>query len=108
VYGVTEVSNGLQVRMLDGSRRGDLLQALMLDSFVPTTVDAKVRDGIVALTGTAPWRYQRDEAEFLTASVPSVADPPATAIEPGSVAWRATWGPAICGGCRAGVGGSKQ
>ena len=78
VYGVTEVNNELQVRMLDSSRRddadlrGDVLQALMLDSLVPMTVDAKVRDGIVTLTGTAPWQYQRDEAEFLTASVPGV------------------------------------
>ena len=44
----------------------------MLDSLVPMTVDAKVRDGFVTLTGTAPWQYQRDEAEFLTASVPGV------------------------------------
>jgi osmotically-inducible protein OsmY len=78
VYGVTEVSNELQVRMLDSRRddadlRGDVLQALMLDSFVPMTVDAKVRDGVVTLTGTAQWQYQRDEAEFLTASVPGVS-----------------------------------
>jgi osmotically-inducible protein OsmY len=79
VYGVTEVSNELQVRMLDSSRRhdadlrGDVLQALMLDSLVPMTVDAKVRDGVVTLTGTAQWKYQRDEAEFLTASVPGVS-----------------------------------
>ena len=79
VYGVTEVSNELQVRMLDSSKRddadlhGDVLQALMLDSFVPMTVDAKVRDGVVTLTGTAQWQYQRDEAEFLTASVPGVS-----------------------------------
>jgi osmotically-inducible protein OsmY len=79
VYGVTEVSNELQVRILDGSKRenddlrGDVLQALMLDNLVPMTVDAKVRDGFVTLTGTADWQYQRDEAEFLTASVPGVA-----------------------------------
>ena len=78
VYGVTEVSNELQVRMLDRSKRedadlrGDVLQALMLDSGVPMTVDATVRDGFVTLTGTADWQYQRDEAEFLTASVPGV------------------------------------
>ena len=36
-------------------------------------MDAKVRDGLVALTGTAQWQYQRDEAEFLTASVPGVS-----------------------------------
>ncbi len=70
VYGVTEVSNELQVQMQmldrrrdDADLRGDVLQALMLDSGVPMTVDAKVRDGIVTLTGTAPWQYQRDEAE---------------------------------------------
>jgi osmotically-inducible protein OsmY len=79
VYGVTEVSNELQVRMLDGRRRddadlrGDVLQALMLDCLVPMTVDAKVRDGVVTLTGTAQWQYQQDEAEFLTASVPGVS-----------------------------------
>jgi osmotically-inducible protein OsmY len=79
VYGVTEVNNELQVRMLDSSRRydadlrGDVLQALMLDSLVPMTVDAKVRDGVVTLTGTAQWQYQRDEAEFLTASVHGVS-----------------------------------
>ena len=78
VYGVTEISNELQVRVLDGSKRndadlrGDVLRALMLDSLVPNTVDAKARDGYVTLTGTAQWKYQRDEAEFLTASVPGV------------------------------------
>ncbi len=78
VYGVTEVSNELQVQMLNGSKRddadlrGDVLQALMLDSLVPKTVDAKIQDCFVALTGTAEWQYQRDEAEFLTASVPGV------------------------------------
>ena len=79
VHGVTELSNELKVRILDGSRRydadlrGDVLQALMLDCLVPMTVDAKVRDGVVTLTGTAPWQYQRDEAEFLTASVHGVS-----------------------------------
>ena len=78
MFGVTEVDNQLQVRVLAGSRRddadlrGDVLQALMLDSLVPMTVDAKVRDGYVTLTGTADWQYQRDEAEFLTAGVPGV------------------------------------
>ena len=78
VYGVTEISNELQVQVLDGRRRadadlrGDVLQALMLDSHVPMTVDAQARDGYVTLTGAAPWQYQRDEAEFLTASVPGV------------------------------------
>ena len=78
VYGVTEVSNELQVQMLNGSKRDDadlrddVLQALMLDSLVPKTMDAKVRNCFVTLTGTADWQYQRDEAELLTASVPGV------------------------------------
>jgi osmotically-inducible protein OsmY len=78
VFGVTEISNELQVRLLDGSRRkdadlrGDVLQALMLDSLVPMTVDAKARDGYVTLTGTVQWHYQRDEAELLAASVSGV------------------------------------
>jgi len=78
VYGVTEISNELQVQLLNGSKRndadlrGDVLRALMLDSLVPKTVDAKVRDGFVTLAGTTQWQYQRDEAEFLTASVPGV------------------------------------
>ena len=77
VYGVTGVSNQLYVRALDDGRddtdlRGDVLDALMLDGLIPMTVDAKVRDGFVTLTGTALWHYQRDEAELLTASVPGV------------------------------------
>ena len=78
VYGVTDISNELHVPMLNGSKRddtevrGDVLQALMLDRLVPTTVDAEVRGGFVTLVGTAQWQYQRDEAEFLAASVPGV------------------------------------
>ncbi|HTQ89064.1 MAG TPA: BON domain-containing protein [Streptosporangiaceae bacterium] len=78
VYGVTDVSDQLHVQLLNGSKRddagvrGDVRQALRLDRLVPTSVDAKVRDGVVTLTGTAQWQYQRDEAEFLAASVPGV------------------------------------
>jgi osmotically-inducible protein OsmY len=78
MYGVTDISNELRVQLLDGSKRddtearGDVLQARMLDRLVPTTVDAKVLGGFVTLTGTAQWQYQRDEAEFLAASVPGV------------------------------------
>src|SRR6476660_10226382 len=69
VYGVTSVDNSLQVRLMNDAKRGDaevrgdVLQALMLDSLVPSTVDAKVDDGLVTLTGGANWQYQRDEAE---------------------------------------------
>lgn len=93
VFGVTGVSNELQVRILNASRRddadlrGDVLQALMLDSLIPTAVDAKVEDGWVTLTGTADWQYQRDEAEFITANVPGVVgidDEITLTIGPGS------------------------
>src|ERR1700754_1196733 len=64
VFGVTSVDNQLQVRLLTDARRddadirGDVLQALMLDSMVPKTVDAEVNDGYVTLTGTVDWQYQ--------------------------------------------------
>lgn len=78
VYGVTQVHNELDVWLLDDSKRddaelrGDVLQALMLDSLIPTTVDARARNGFVTLSGTADWHYQRAEAEILAASVPGV------------------------------------
>jgi osmotically-inducible protein OsmY len=80
VYGVISVDNQLQVRLLnDGARadadlRGDVLQAFMLDSLVPNTVDAKVTDGFVTLTGTVTWRYQRDEAEAVASYIAGVLD----------------------------------
>jgi osmotically-inducible protein OsmY len=78
VYGVMSVNNDLDVRILteerhdDADLRGDVLQALMLDSLVPGTIDASVKDGFVSLTGTADWQYQRDEAEFIAGSVAGV------------------------------------
>lgn len=79
VYGVTAVRNELDVRILDKNRRvdaevrGDVLQALTLDSLVPPTIDARVKDGWVTLTGTAGWQHQRDEARFIAGNVPGVA-----------------------------------
>jgi osmotically-inducible protein OsmY len=75
VYGVTQVENDLDVRILNKDRRsdaelrGDVLQALMLDSLVPSTIDAKVDDGVVTLTGKANWQFQRDEAETVTSTI---------------------------------------
>ena len=80
VYGVISVDNDLQVRLMndakrgDAELRGDVLQALMLDSLVPKTVDAKVDDGFVTLTGTANWQYQRDEAEFVASNIVGTLD----------------------------------
>jgi osmotically-inducible protein OsmY len=80
VFGVTSVDNKLQVRLMtdqrraDADLRGDVLQALMLDSLVPETVDAKVSDGFVTLTGTADWQYQRDEAEYVASNIVGALD----------------------------------
>jgi osmotically-inducible protein OsmY len=80
VFGVKRVSNELQVRLLDEFRRddadlrGDVLQALMLDTLVPSTIDAKVEAGEVTLTGKADWQFQRDEAEFVAANVLGVIE----------------------------------
>jgi osmotically-inducible protein OsmY len=79
VRGVTRVANELQVQVPgadgrdDEDLRGDVLEALMLDGSVPMTVDAQARDGLVILTGTAQWHYQREAAESRTANVPGVA-----------------------------------
>jgi osmotically-inducible protein OsmY len=75
VWGVLSVSNELDVELMgelrreDADLRGDVLQALMLDSLVPSTVDASVYDGFVTLTGTVDWQYQRDEAEFVSGNL---------------------------------------
>lgn len=75
IYGVKSVKNELEVRILNNDRRadadlrGDVLQALVLDGMVPSTIDAKVDDGKVTLTGTALWRFQRDEAESVAGNV---------------------------------------
>jgi len=80
VYGVVSVRNELQVRLLDeyaredADLRGDVLRALALDVFIPDTVDAKVDDGFVTLSGTADWQYQREDAELAAANVPGVID----------------------------------
>ena len=77
---MVSVDNELQVRLMGDSKRadadirGDVLQALMLDGLVPSTIDAKVDDGFVTLTGTADWQYQRDEAELVASAVVGILD----------------------------------
>lgn len=68
-----------QVRLLleagqrdDGEVRRDVLRALMLDSLVPLSVDAQVRDRIVTLSGAVNWHSERDDAMFQAACVPGV------------------------------------
>jgi len=80
VFGVISVDNQLQVKLMDDQQRedadlrSDVLQALMLDSLVPATVDAKVEDGFVTLTGSADWQYQRDEAEAVASNIVGAID----------------------------------
>jgi osmotically-inducible protein OsmY len=49
-----------------------VLQALTLNSLVPSTIDATVTDGWVTLTGTASSQFQRAEAEHATIRVGGV------------------------------------
>jgi len=81
VLGVVSVDNKLEVGLVDDDARQDdaklrgyVLQALMFDSVVPSTVDAEVFDGIVTLTGTVEWRYQRDEAERVASTIAGVRE----------------------------------
>jgi osmotically-inducible protein OsmY len=80
VFGVVSVDNQLQVRLLteagrlDADIRGDVLQALALDSLVPENVDAKVYDGVVTLSGGVEWKYQRDEADFVASTIVGALD----------------------------------
>jgi osmotically-inducible protein OsmY len=78
IYGVKSVDNKLEVRLLgdaardDAELRGDVLQALMLDAVVPSTIEATIDDGYVRLSGTAQWKYERDEAERVAGNVRGV------------------------------------
>jgi osmotically-inducible protein OsmY len=80
VYGVTSVHNELEVWILDEHGRQDadlhgaVLQAMALDDLIPRSVDAKADSGLVTLTGTAAWQYQREEAELVAGNVPGVVD----------------------------------
>jgi osmotically-inducible protein OsmY len=80
VFGVVSVDNELRVKLTsdekraDPDLRGDLLQALMLDNIVPSSVDVQVSDGVVTLTGTADWQYQRDEAQFIASTIAGTLD----------------------------------
>ena len=73
-YGLTGSSLNIVTILLFAQIRGDVLQALVLDALVPPTIDALVKDGIVTLTGIAQWRYQRDEAEFITSNIVGIID----------------------------------
>jgi osmotically-inducible protein OsmY len=75
VFGVVAVDNALEVARLNAQRREDaelragVLEALMLHNAVPESVDVKVEDGFVTLTGTAKWEHQREAAEVVAVSI---------------------------------------
>ena len=59
-----QVDRLLQVaRRPDADVQRDVLRALRLESLVPLTVDARVADGIVTLTGTVGWEQERENAK---------------------------------------------
>ena len=78
VTGVREVKNELNVRLVVGDQHDDaelrakVLQAQMLNSLIPSTIDAKVNDGVVTLTGKASWQFEREAAESVAGNVPGV------------------------------------
>jgi osmotically-inducible protein OsmY len=78
VFGVTAISDFLEVqvpdqdRRADGDVRADVGQALALNDLIPATVLASVEAGLVTLSGVAAGQFQRDEAELVCASVPGV------------------------------------
>jgi osmotically-inducible protein OsmY len=91
VHGVRKVDDQLEVRILgaksrdDAELRGAVLQALMLDSEVPPSVDARVVKGAVTLSGSVPYHFQREEAESVAAKVEGVTrvDDEITLLPPG-------------------------
>jgi osmotically-inducible protein OsmY len=78
VYGTKRVDDQLQVKLLNADRRadadlrGDVLQVMMLDALIPSTIDAKVDDGVVTLSGTAHLHFERDEAELVAGNITGV------------------------------------
>ena len=73
IHAAELVDNELQVKPLsdrkDAELRGQVLQALSLDEVVPPTVDAKVKDGVVTLTGTVKGQDQLDAAKLVASNV---------------------------------------
>jgi osmotically-inducible protein OsmY len=75
VRGVLAVTNEVEVRIptdqrrADAEVRADVLEALLLDAHLPTSIDALVKNGFVTLTGGVDWTYQRNEAVFIAGNV---------------------------------------
>jgi hypothetical protein len=56
----------------DAEVRREVQRALVFDAFVPLSVQARVEDGIVTLTGIVSRPGERDDAVLLTSCVPGV------------------------------------
>ena len=50
----------------------------LLAGTVPDTIDAQVSDGVVTLTGSADFQFERDEAEFAVAEAAEQLRSPVT------------------------------
>jgi osmotically-inducible protein OsmY len=87
VYGVTGISNYLEVHIPDRDRRADadvradVRQALLLNCLIPATVEAKVEvsvdnplPGVVVLSGAVSCWAERDEAVAVAWSAPGITD----------------------------------
>jgi osmotically-inducible protein OsmY len=56
----------------DAEVQREVLRALLLDSLVPLTVDARVREGTVTLSGLVGSEWERQDARYLACCVPGV------------------------------------
>jgi len=79
VFGIVSVDNGLEVQLIDSDAarndaktRADILQAMMRNRVVPSSVNVEVEAGVATLSGTAALPYQRDEAKTLASAVQGV------------------------------------
>jgi len=53
----------------DADVRADVLQALVLDPSLPSTVDAWIEDGFATLSATVDRQYERDQAEIAAGKI---------------------------------------
>ena len=69
VFGVRIVAQDLKVKVLNDHKHSDsdiaaaLLRAFKWDVYIPSTVTARVQNGMVTLEGQVTWNYERDAAD---------------------------------------------
>jgi osmotically-inducible protein OsmY len=63
----------LAAELPDADVQRQVLRALLLDTRVPLTVDARVHDGIVTLTGLVASEWERGHARSSASAVPGVS-----------------------------------